>query len=105
MHRSRRGRFTPARSGRSAHVPQPARHPARTGHPFHTLKYTRKPRNGLSGQANPNFVGAQTFRSIDPGAKTSRSTILLDYSHNGHTASTMLGDFPDLADVPYTGCH
>lgn len=33
------------------------------------------------------------------------ATILLDYSRNGHTASTMLGDFPDLADVPYTGCH
>ncbi len=32
-------------------------------------------------------------------------TILLDYSANGHTATAMLADFPDLGDVPYTGCH
>ena len=32
-------------------------------------------------------------------------TILLDYSQNGHTATARLADFPDLGDVPYTGCH
>jgi hypothetical protein len=32
-------------------------------------------------------------------------TILLDYTENGLIHTAMLGDFPDLGDVPYTGCH
>jgi hypothetical protein len=64
--------------------------------------------NSIAGYHLP--VGASVWLTVTVDVLTScpaalHLTILLDYTQNGHAGTAMLADFPDLGDVPYTGCH
>ena len=64
--------------------------------------------NGITGYHLP--VGASVWLTVTVDVLTGcpaalHVTILLDYTQNGHAGTAMLADFPDLGDVPYTGCH
>ncbi len=55
-------------------------------------------------------VGASVWLTVTVDVLTGCPTALpltmqLDYTENGHAATTMPNGFPDLGGVPYTGCH
>ena len=64
--------------------------------------------NSIAGYHLP--VGASVWLTVTVDVLTGcpaalHLTILLDYTQNGLIRTAMLADFPDLGDVPYTGCH
>ena len=64
--------------------------------------------NSINGYHLP--VGASVWLTVTVDVLTGCPTpyhlaILLDYTQNGHAATTMPDGSPDLGGVPYTGCH
>ena len=89
--------------------------PYATGDELRPIGSTRGACGQLPGADNsitgyPVAVGALVWVTVTIDVLTdcpaaAHLTIMINYSRNGQPATTLIGDFPDLGDVPYTGCR